>query len=54
MCLTRSEKIEKIKEVYEHQNYTLALLQGKKFGFSRQEIDRILKPIWKPGIGKNV
>lgn len=54
MCLTRSEKIQKIKEVYDRQNYTLALQQGKKFGFSRQEIDRVLKPIWRKGIGKNL
>ena len=55
MGLTRSEKIERIKEIYKrHQNYSLALQQGGKLGFSIAEIDKILKPIMKKGIGETM
>lgn len=51
MSMKRSEKIERVKEVYKRHGYTVALVQGGKLGFSRLEIDKILKPIKKKGIG---
>ena len=50
--MKKSEKIERVKEVYKRHGYTVALVQGKKFGFLRLEIDKILKPMKKKGIGE--
>ena len=50
--MKKSEKIECVKEVYKRRGYTVALAQGEKFGFSRLEIDKLLKPIKKKGIGE--
>ena len=49
--MKKSEKIKRVKKIYERHNYSIALQKGREFGLSRVEIDKILNIRQKKGIG---